>query len=138
MAFIVPADEDVCPREKFAAFLALIIQQFPATVPQPWDHEERGRVITAGEDLPYEKDQLSVFCPHKCQNNRLTTQWNLQCNTKFYFMKSNQCILNRINSLGMIGWFQQSHPKFTSRDDLVTKLFQQLDTDEKFDLHVHM
>eukprot|EP00957_Ditylum_brightwellii_P023408 1766717-Ditylum_brightwellii.AAC.1 len=37
----------------------------------------------------------------------------------------------------MISWFQQSHPKFTSKDDLVTKLSQQLDTDKKFNLHVH-
>eukprot|EP00957_Ditylum_brightwellii_P063880 4846688-Ditylum_brightwellii.AAC.1 len=97
IAFIVPANENVCLHEKFAVLLALIIQQFPATILQPWDHEERSRVITAREDLPFEKDQLSMFCPHKCHNDRLTTQWNLQCNTGLYFMKSNQCILDHIN-----------------------------------------
>eukprot|EP00957_Ditylum_brightwellii_P018978 1428207-Ditylum_brightwellii.AAC.1 len=118
---------------------------------QPWDHKELVRVITAREDLPYKKDHLRVFCPHKRLNDRLTTQWNLQCDTRFYFMKSNQHILDHIHryriyinptnnilkSLRIIGWFQQSHPKFTSRDDLVTKLSQQLDADKKFDLHVH-
>eukprot|EP00957_Ditylum_brightwellii_P132739 10121948-Ditylum_brightwellii.AAC.1 len=58
IAFIIPADEDVCLCEKLAALLALIIQQLPETVLQPWDHEERSRVITAREDLPFEKDQL--------------------------------------------------------------------------------
>eukprot|EP00957_Ditylum_brightwellii_P064679 4908611-Ditylum_brightwellii.AAC.1 len=98
IAFIVPSEEDVCPQEKFAAILALIIQQFLATVLQPWDHKERRRAITAGEDLPFKKYHLSVFCPHKCCNDRLTTQWNLQCNMRFYLMQSNQCILDHINS----------------------------------------
>eukprot|EP00957_Ditylum_brightwellii_P211250 15365952-Ditylum_brightwellii.AAC.1 len=151
IAFIIPADEDVCSHEKFAVLLALIIQLFPATVLQPWDHEEHDRMITAREDLPFEKDQLSMFCPHECHNDRLNSKWNLQCDMRFYFMKSNQCILDHINryqiyinptniiskNLRMIGWFQRSHPKFTSRDNSVTKLSQRLDTDKKFDLHVH-
>eukprot|EP00957_Ditylum_brightwellii_P048029 3647203-Ditylum_brightwellii.AAC.1 len=37
----------------------------------------------------------------------------------------------------MIGWFQNSHPKFTCRDDAAYKLGIRLDTDKKLDLHVH-
>eukprot|EP00957_Ditylum_brightwellii_P063152 4793671-Ditylum_brightwellii.AAC.1 len=59
VAFTVPEDADICPCKKFALLLSLIIQQYPSTILQPWNHEERGRVITAGEDLPYEKEQLS-------------------------------------------------------------------------------
>ena len=151
IAFSVPATAYVCPREKFGALLSLIIQQFPGTVLQPWEHEERGRVITAGEDLPFEKEQLSVFCPHERRNDRLSTQWNLQSDTRFYFIKSNAHILDHLHrfkvylnptnitakSLAMIGWFQNSHPKFTCRDDAARELSQRLDTPEKLDLHVH-
>eukprot|EP00957_Ditylum_brightwellii_P062882 4770783-Ditylum_brightwellii.AAC.1 len=131
--------------------LSLIIQQYPPTILQTWNHKECGRVITAGEDLPYEKDQLSIFCLHERRNSRLSTQWNLQCDTCFYFLKNNRHILEHIHkyniyinptnitakSLSMIGWFQNSHPKFTCRDDAAYKLGQRLDTDEKLDIHVH-
>eukprot|EP00957_Ditylum_brightwellii_P093261 7101824-Ditylum_brightwellii.AAC.1 len=65
IAFIVTAEEDVCPQEKFAVLLVLIIQQFLATVLQPWDHKEHGRVITTRDNLSFKKDHLSVFCPHE-------------------------------------------------------------------------
>eukprot|EP00957_Ditylum_brightwellii_P095038 7237686-Ditylum_brightwellii.AAC.1 len=60
---MVPERADICPREKFAMLLSLIIQQYPSTILQPWNHEEHSRVITAGEDLPYEKEQLNAFAP---------------------------------------------------------------------------
>eukprot|EP00957_Ditylum_brightwellii_P127631 9733232-Ditylum_brightwellii.AAC.1 len=97
VAFTVSELEDICPRAKFATLLSLIIQQYLYTILQPWNHEERGCVITAGEDLPYEKEQLSIFCPHKQRNGRLSTQWNLQCDTCFYFLKSNRHILEHIH-----------------------------------------
>eukprot|EP00957_Ditylum_brightwellii_P198038 15088218-Ditylum_brightwellii.AAC.1 len=37
IVFIVPAESDVNPCEKFATLLCLIIQQFPVTVLQPWN-----------------------------------------------------------------------------------------------------
>eukprot|EP00957_Ditylum_brightwellii_P016469 1237871-Ditylum_brightwellii.AAC.1 len=37
----------------------------------------------------------------------------------------------------MIGWFQNLHPKFTCRDNVVKELNLHLDIDEKLDLHIH-
>eukprot|EP00957_Ditylum_brightwellii_P167341 12739611-Ditylum_brightwellii.AAC.1 len=81
VAFTVPEHADICPREKFATLLSIIIQQYLSTILQPWNHKERGCIIKAGEDLPHKKEQLNVFCPHARRNGQLSTQWNLQCNT---------------------------------------------------------
>eukprot|EP00957_Ditylum_brightwellii_P078333 5956063-Ditylum_brightwellii.AAC.1 len=42
IGFSVPPDADICPRSKFAPLLSLIVQQFPATVLQPWEREANG------------------------------------------------------------------------------------------------
>eukprot|EP00957_Ditylum_brightwellii_P007816 591983-Ditylum_brightwellii.AAC.1 len=40
IAFTVSESEDICPREKFAMLLSLIIQQYPSTILQLWNHKE--------------------------------------------------------------------------------------------------
>eukprot|EP00957_Ditylum_brightwellii_P024761 1871081-Ditylum_brightwellii.AAC.1 len=66
-----------------------MIQQFPAMTLEPWKQGTGGRAITAGKDLPFEKESLGLYCLHSRKNRKLTTQWRLQCDTRFYYIKTN-------------------------------------------------
>eukprot|EP00957_Ditylum_brightwellii_P145329 11068384-Ditylum_brightwellii.AAC.1 len=63
---------------------------------EPWKQGTGGRAITAGEDLPFEKESLGLYCPHSRKNCKLTTQWRLKCDTRFYYIKMNTVVINHL------------------------------------------
>ena len=91
----MPRNDEIKPRNKFAALLAVIQQQYTDTTLEQWDADDTNQAqsIISGLDLPHERENLAVFCPHIQRNTCLETQWRLKSTAKYYELKTNQTIL---------------------------------------------
>eukprot|EP00957_Ditylum_brightwellii_P066787 5067680-Ditylum_brightwellii.AAC.1 len=99
--FIVGENHNVKPRKKFAALLSIIISRFPTITLEEWDcpEDERAKSITAGSDLPHEKNRLEKFCPHDHHKTRLTTQWKIRSpDATFYMIKNDTSVISHLEN----------------------------------------
>eukprot|EP00957_Ditylum_brightwellii_P176994 13483091-Ditylum_brightwellii.AAC.1 len=64
--FMVPRNDKIKPHNKFAALLAVIQQQCTDTTLKQWDADNTNQAqsMISGLDLPHERSNLAVFCPH--------------------------------------------------------------------------
>eukprot|EP00957_Ditylum_brightwellii_P169557 12905704-Ditylum_brightwellii.AAC.1 len=71
---------EIKPQDKFATLFLVLHQQHKETLLEQWDAEatEQAQNIISGADLPHNKEQLSIYCPHVWRNAHLDTLWRLQ------------------------------------------------------------
>eukprot|EP00957_Ditylum_brightwellii_P155266 11820234-Ditylum_brightwellii.AAC.1 len=149
---MVPRNDEIKPRNKFAALLAVIQQQYTNTTLKQWDADNTNQVqsIISGLHLPHEWEILAIFCPHVQRNMQLETQWRLKSTTRYYELKTNKTILEYLQrhmifmnpseikqtEAIMAGYFVFLHVKFHSQKDAAgeTKSCAHIGG---FDLHVH-
>eukprot|EP00957_Ditylum_brightwellii_P112945 8612500-Ditylum_brightwellii.AAC.1 len=76
----VPRNDEIKPRDKFAALLAVIQQQYTDTTLKQWNAHDTNQAqsIISGLDLPHERENLAVFCPYFQRNTQLEMQWRLK------------------------------------------------------------
>eukprot|EP00957_Ditylum_brightwellii_P142438 10852143-Ditylum_brightwellii.AAC.3 len=77
---MVPRNDKIKPHDNFAALLTVIQQQYTDTTLKQWEAEDTNQAqsFVSGLDLPHERENLAVFCPHVQKNTRLETQWHLK------------------------------------------------------------
>eukprot|EP00957_Ditylum_brightwellii_P043209 3274663-Ditylum_brightwellii.AAC.1 len=126
--------------------------QYKDTLLEQWDAEvaEQVQSIIARADIPYEREKLSVYCPHVRRNTRLDSQWRLNSTACYYDIKTNYAILNHLKKHGIYmntteikqvkvafaGFFVYLHIKFHSRRAAAAEISACANL-EGFDLHVH-
>ena len=68
IAFAVPENEPLAPRLKIATLFSMIAAVFPNTCLEEWTSTSRKHSITTGQDIPYDKEELSIYVPHERRN----------------------------------------------------------------------
>eukprot|EP00957_Ditylum_brightwellii_P079537 6047609-Ditylum_brightwellii.AAC.2 len=73
---MVPRNDKIKPRNKFAVLFAVIQQQYTDTTLEQWDADDTNQAqsIIFCLDLPHEWENLAVFCPHVQRNMQLEMQ----------------------------------------------------------------